>query len=94
MFIDDPAAAVRRMIVALAPALCHGRELGDDLELGAAGLGLDSVAAVELLLACEREFSVAVPETLLDEGPLTIARLVSYIRRARREAPSPVARDS
>jgi acyl carrier protein len=56
------------------------QELPEDLPLGPGGLGLDSIAMVELLLLCEARFSVAVAAELLAGGPLTIGRLAACIR--------------
>ncbi len=45
-------------------------------------VGYDSVRIVELFLECEALFGVAVPGEILDEGPLTVGRLVSCLQRA------------
>jgi acyl carrier protein len=54
-------------------------DLPDDLRLGPGGLGLDSIAVVELVLDCERRFGVS-PMALLDGAPLTVGRLVTGLR--------------
>jgi acyl carrier protein len=54
-------------------------DLPDDLRLGPGGLGLDSIAVVELLLDCERRFGIS-PMGLLDGAPLTVGRLVAGLR--------------
>jgi len=60
------------------------QEFSEGLPLGPGGLGLDSIAMVELLLLCEARFSVAVAAELLAGEPLTIGRLAACIRsRAR-----------
>lgn len=51
--------------------------------LGAEGLGLDSVAIVQLLVACEQRWAVPFPAELLQCGPLTIGRLVEHLDRRR-----------
>ncbi|HEV7923450.1 MAG TPA: phosphopantetheine-binding protein [Thermoanaerobaculia bacterium] len=50
------------------------------LPLGAGGLGLDSIAIVEVLLACEEQFGISVAAELLDGQPLTVGRLLGRIR--------------
>jgi len=55
--------------------------LPEDLRLGAGGLGLDSIAMVELLLDCERRFGISA--TGLLEGPvITVGRLIAHARAA------------
>ena len=56
--------------------------LPDDLALGPAGLGLDSVSIVELLLACEEAFGARFDATLLEREPLTVGALVAWINGA------------
>jgi cytochrome P450/acyl carrier protein len=55
-------------------------ELGDELPLGAEGLGLDSVAIVELLLECEGAFDVKLPPDLMGQEALTIGGLVRAVQ--------------
>jgi acyl carrier protein len=76
----DIADAVRELLRARAP-LAAGGALPDELRLGAGGLGLDSIAMVELLLDCERRFGGRAAE-LLEGAPLTVGRLVVYLRGA------------
>ena len=52
--------------------------LDDTLDL-TADLGLDSVALVELLIACEDRFGVPCPAALFEDGALTVGRLVTHI---------------
>ena len=58
-------------------------ELRDDLDLGTAGFGLDSISLIELLLVCEERFGCELPYTIFDEGPLTVGKLLSRVRDAR-----------
>jgi len=51
-----------------------------DLPLGAGGLGLDSIAIVEVLLACEERFGVVIAAELLAGEPLTLGRLADSLR--------------
>jgi len=58
----------------------------NDWPLGEAGAGLDSIALVELVVACETEFGVPLLEDVL-QGPVTIAVIAEAVRagtRARR----------
>jgi hypothetical protein len=54
-------------------------DLPDDLRLGPGGLGMDSIAVVELLLDCEQRFGLP-PLGLLDGAPLTVGRLIAGLR--------------
>ena len=74
--------SVRDLLRSRAP-LARGRaDLPDDLPLGPGGLGLDSIALVELLLDCEQRFGIPRPVELLEGEPLTVGRLVAHVRAA------------
>lgn len=73
--------AVLSLIRSRAP-LAGARELAGDLRLGAGGLGLDSIALVELLLDCERRLGLANVAELLEGPPLTVGLLVVHARAA------------
>ncbi len=79
-----PAAAatdaVMRTIRERAPLAWRDRELPVDLTLGGGGLGLDSIAIVELLIACQSAVGIPFPPALFDSGPLTVGRLVDQAR--------------
>jgi acyl carrier protein len=77
---DAIAAAVRGVLHARVAA-ARG-ELPDDLPLGEGGLGLDSIALVELLLTCERRFGAPPSAQLLEGPPLTVGGLVAHVRAA------------
>jgi acyl carrier protein len=79
---DSTAEAVRDLLRARAPLARDRSDLPDDLALGPGGLGLDSIALVELLLDCERRFGIPRPVDLLEGPPLTVGLLVSHIRDA------------
>jgi acyl carrier protein len=80
----DVAADVRWLIRTKATAGLRGDDLPEDLSLGSSGLGLDSIALVELLLACEEHFSLPFPAGLIDRVPLTIGDLIEHVRAERR----------
>jgi acyl carrier protein len=63
-----------------APLAGNGA-LPADLRLGAGGLGLDSIAMVEMLLECERRFGVPMAG-LLEGAPLTVGLLIAHARAA------------
>jgi acyl carrier protein len=77
------AARLKRLVVetlkleGLAPT-----SLGDDQPLFGGGLGLDSIDALELVVAIEREFGVAVPDGKVDpEVFRTIRTLAAWLER-------------
>jgi len=57
--------------------------LPDDLSLGPAGAGFDSVALVEVVLACEERFAVKIPPEVFEAGVPTIGTLAEAVERAR-----------
>ena len=71
---------VQDIVRARASRIGAGSELPGDVALGE-GLGLDSIAIAEVLLDCEHRFGVSVI-ALLDEEPLTLTRLVTYLARS------------
>ena len=71
--------AVLDLLRSRAP-LANGA-LPEDLRLGAGGLGLDSIAMVEMLLDCERRFGVPMAG-LLEGAPLTVGLLIAHARAA------------
>jgi acyl carrier protein len=77
-------AAVRDLVRARAPLAGMALALDGELRLGAGGAGLDSIALVELLLACSERFAIPLPAELLDDAPapLTVGRLVAAVRAA------------
>ncbi|MCX6543142.1 MAG: hypothetical protein NTV05_01870 [Acidobacteria bacterium] len=77
----SPAAAADAVLRAFrerAPLVWRDRELPVDLILGAGGLDLDSIAIVELLIACQSAVGIPFPPALFDEGPLTLRRLIDH----------------
>lgn len=49
------------------------------------GLGLDSVDALELVVALEREFGIAIPSTEVDDESFgSVAKVVSLVERLER----------
>jgi acyl carrier protein len=77
------AQEVRDLLRSRVLRASDGIGLPDDLRLGPGGLGLDSIALVELLLECEQRFGEPLAAELLVGEPLTIGRLVERIDRGR-----------
>jgi acyl carrier protein len=67
-------------IHAMLRARNHHVELHPGLLLGADGLGLDSIALVEVLLECEEAFGVAIATDLLAASPLTVGLLIDAVQ--------------
>jgi acyl carrier protein len=55
-------------------------ELSPDLSLGASGVGLDSIAIVEVLLECEELFGVAIAGDALALPSLTVGSLIEVLQ--------------
>jgi acyl carrier protein len=81
----DAGHLVRQVILRLRSSALTASDLSDELPLGPEGLGLDSVAVVELLLECETVFGVKFPPEVVEGAPMTVARLVSIVDRAMSE---------
>lgn len=77
----DVGAEVRSLIRMHAAAPLPESGLGDDVPLGEGGLGLDSIALLELILACEERFGLPPSPELL-AAPLTVGRLINCVCRA------------
>lgn len=73
---------VRDLVRSRAPLAREGVDLPEDLRLGAGGLGLDSIALVELLLECEQRFGAPMAAELLEGPPLTLGHLLARVRAA------------
>lgn len=72
------ADSVRRVVHAHLPLAMRDSALLDSTRLGPEGAGLDSVAVVELLLACEEATGIPFTADVLADGPLTIGHLVRH----------------
>lgn len=89
MRTESVASEVRWILRRRVPSGLDAERFDDALRLGSPGLGLDSVAVVEVLLACERRFGVKLPIALLEEGPLTVGRLVQRIEESVSDSSTP-----
>jgi acyl carrier protein len=84
------ADQVRALIIEVLPPSASSEDVTDEAELGESGLGLDSVALVDLLCACEDHFGISLPaEVLLDgEAGLSVADLIRHVSRRLADTPS------
>jgi len=78
------ADGVREILRKRVPRAKDLDDLPDELLLGEGGLGLDSIALVELLLECERLFRLPPPLALLEGPPLTVGLLAEHVRASAR----------
>lgn len=74
----DAASVVRNLVRARVNGSRRAAELADETAIGSTGLGLDSIAIVELLLECEAALGVPFPSAVFDGGPLTVRRLIDH----------------
>jgi acyl carrier protein len=81
----DIGDEVRALLRERSPIVSSGANgtLADELRLGTGGLGLDSIAMVELLLDCEQRFGIQTAD-LLEGAPLTVGRLIAHLRAGLR----------
>lgn len=75
--LAETSELVRAIVVARVSRLSDSDRI-DDLPLGSDGLGLDSIAIAEVLLACERRFEARLTD-LLDGPPITVARISARV---------------
>ena len=71
-------------ILNYCPSSLKETDLHPDLSLFADGLGLDSVAAVELILELEDAFGFDFPAEMYETKMLTIGQLVSYVENKKK----------
>jgi acyl carrier protein len=74
------AGIVLGLLVSACPRLSR-TGLRDETRLDHAGLGLDSIEIVEVLLGCEEHYGASA-ESLLEGGPLTFGRVVDHFAAA------------
>lgn len=75
---EQIVASIREIIEDAWPHRFADGNLPNDVSLGEAGLGLDSVEVVEVVTACEDRFGRTAAPTLFDETPLTIDRVADH----------------
>jgi len=64
--------------------------IDDAAPLFGAGLGLDSIDALELAVALERRFKISIPdEEVAKQAFASIDALAAFVERARAAAPAP-----
>ena len=72
----------REIVLEIVCAHTSATGFGDDVPLGADGLGLDSIAIAEVLLECEVRLGAPMSELLEARGPLTVARIAEHLEAA------------
>jgi acyl carrier protein len=83
---EELAPRLKRLIVAtLRLEGLEPEAIGDDQLLFGEGLGLDSIDALELVVAIEREFAVVIPEGKVDHDVFHSVRTLA-LRLAERLA--------
>ena len=92
MSLDTLATAPRRnevsseLVLAIlrrhAPSFWSDRQISTDMRLDDAGLGLDSVDLLDLLVACERELELELPHDLLLDDAMTVGDLIVKLQGA------------
>lgn len=86
------APRLKRLIVAtLRLEGLDPESIGDDQLLFGEGLGLDSIDALELVVAMEREFAVAIPEGKVDHDVFHSVRTLALWLADRLAEPVQVA---
>jgi acyl carrier protein len=75
-----PGESIGKGVHAILRARNGRVELRPDLPLGADGVGLDSIALVEVLLECEETFGVVIAAEILAGSPLTVGSLIEQLQ--------------
>lgn len=76
---EELAPRLKRLIVAtLRLEGLEPESIGDDALLFGEGLGLDSIDALELVVAIEREFDVAIPDGKVDHDVFHSVRTLAH----------------
>lgn len=88
MGTEDLRDEIKAMMVESLMLKVSKEEIGDDLPLfGPDGLGLDSIDALELVVALEKRFGVAVPNSEVARNALaTVNTIRDYIAGHRKPA--------
>ncbi len=84
---DNLREAIKEMMVENLMLKVPKEEIGDDLPLfGAAGLGLDSIDALELVVSLEKRFGVSVPNSETARQALaTVNSIHDYVLANRKQ---------
>jgi len=87
---DATRATIKRLIVeSLNLEGMSPESIGDDQRLFGQGLGLDSVDALELVVALEKEFQISIQSDEIDRQVFaSVADLAAFVERLRAEPPS------
>ena len=65
-----------------APSFWSNRTISADLRLDDAGIGFDSVDLLDLLVDCERELGLELPQDLLLDDAITVGDLILKLQGA------------
>lgn len=86
---QDALRAVRAILAERLHAADDPEDIDPDVALFGTGLGLDSVDALELVIATESAFGVTFPQETLRGALRTVNTLVDLVLelRAKKEAP-------
>ena len=71
-------ALVRRHV----PSFWANRPIAADLRLDDAGIGFDAVDLLDLLVDCERELGLELPQDLLLDDAMTVGDLIRKLQGA------------
>lgn len=85
---EEALDGIRRLLIASLDLPCDPDEIDPDTALFGTGLGLDSVDAVEIVIALEIEFGVKLAEDTTRRRALrSVNSLVDAVLAARGELP-------
>ena len=79
-------ARVKEMLVRALRLKISPEDIKDDAPLFGEGLGLDSIDALELVLALEKEFGARIPDVAVGKRVLvSVDGIVNFIKEEKRD---------
>lgn len=83
------ASRVKSMIVRAVKLKIPPEKIENNIPLFGGGLGLDSIDALELVIALEKEFGIRIPDSTVGKRVLvSVETIVNYIKENKNGKPA------